>query len=150
MAPKRATLLTYGNDEKCGETRKFIEDAGVLLKVRDIGKEPLSRDELAAMIGYLDISHFLNSLSPAFKKNRLDEGSLDRSRVLDLMASDHTLIRRPIVKTVRLTTVGCDKKKIADMLQLSANGSEPDAKDEGQPPTKNSRVVRRQPAGSRN
>ena len=149
MAPKRATFLTYGNDEKCRETCKFIEEAGVLLKVRDISKEPLSRYELAQIVGHLDISHFLNSLSPAFKKNNLDKGPVDRSQILDLMVSDHTLIRHPIVTTIRLTMVGCDRDKISDMLQLSANGDEPSAREGSQPKGRNSRVTRRQTAGSR-
>jgi len=149
MAPKRATFLTYGNDEKSGETCKLIEEAGVLLKVRDISKEPLSRHELAQIIGHLDISHFLNSLSPAFKKNNLDKGPVDRSHILDLMASDHTLIRRPIVRTVRLTMVGCDRDKIADMLQLNANGNEGSLKEGNQPSGRNPRSSRRQTTGSR-
>ena len=149
MAPKRATFFTYGNDEKCGETCKFIEEAGVLLKVRDISKEPLSKDELSQIVGYLDISHFLNSLSPAFKKNNLDKGPVDRSQVLDLMASDHTLIRQPIVRTIRLTMVGCDRDKITDMLQLNSNGSDMSIKDGNQPSGRNSRSHRRQTSGSR-
>ncbi len=149
MAPKRATFLTYGNDERCGETCKFIEEAGVLLKVRDISKEPLNRNELSDIIGYLDISHFLNSLSPAFKKNNLDKGPVERSQALDLMASDHTLIRQPIISTIRLTMVGCDRDKITDMLQLNANGSDMTGKDGNQPSGRNSRSNRRQTSGSR-
>jgi arsenate reductase-like glutaredoxin family protein len=119
MAPKRAQYLTYGDDGLCAETRKFIEDAGVLLDVRDIGKNPLSEEELSNLIGHIQITHFLNSLSDSYKKYRLDKHLPDREDILRLMAKDHTLLRRPIIRSARLLTIGCDKRKIADMLQIS-------------------------------
>jgi len=124
MALKRATFFSYGTDEQCMETQKFIEDAGILLDIRDISKDPLSERELSNLIGYLDVSHFLNSLSSSYTKNGLDKKPLDRESVIKLMAEDYTLIRRPIIKSTRLVTVGCDKKKIAVMLQMNSNGNE--------------------------
>ena len=127
MAPKRATFFSYGSDEKTSETRKYIEGAGVLLDVRDISKNPLTEEELAALIGYLDIRHFLNNLSESYTKHNLDQRSMARKDIIKLMAGDYTLIRRPIIRTTRLLTVGCDRKKISEMLQISDNGSQPDA-----------------------
>jgi arsenate reductase-like glutaredoxin family protein len=122
MAPKRAQYLTYGDDGFCAETRKFIEDAGVLLDVRDIGKNPLSEEELSDLIGHIQITHFLNSLSDSYKKYRLDKHLPDREDILRLMAKDHTLLRRPIIRSARLVTIGCNKRKIADMLQIGPDG----------------------------
>ncbi len=53
----------------------------------------------------------------------LDEAMPPREKVIELMAQDHTLIRRPIIRTIRLLTVGCDKRKITEMLQINANGT---------------------------
>ena len=122
MTPKRAQYLTYGDDNLCAETRKFIEDAGVLLDVRDIGKNPLSEEELSKLTGQHEITHFLNTLSDSYKKYRLDRHLPDRGDILRLMAKDYTLIRRPIVSSARLLTIGCDKRKIADMLQINQDG----------------------------
>ena len=55
MALKRAEYLTYGYDELCVEMRKFIENAGILLDVRDIAEKPLSEEELTRLIGHLQI-----------------------------------------------------------------------------------------------
>jgi arsenate reductase-like glutaredoxin family protein len=126
MAPKRALYLTYGNDGLCSETKKFIEDAGVLLEVRDIGKDPLSEEELTKLIGHLEITHFLNTLSESYTKYRLDKNLPSRDQIIKLMAKDHTLLRRPIVKSARLLTIGCDKRKIADMLQIKTDGEAPE------------------------
>ncbi len=129
MAPKRATFFSYGSDEKTNETLKYIEGAGVLLDVRDISKNPLTEQELAALIGYRDIRHFLNTLSESYAKHNLDQRPMDRKDIIKLMAGDYTLIRRPIIRTARLLTVGCDRKKISEMFQISDNGSQPNVDD---------------------
>ncbi len=58
MAPKRAIYLTYGNDESCAETRQFLEEAGVVLEIRDLGKNPMNAYELMGILGYLDAKRF--------------------------------------------------------------------------------------------
>lgn len=125
MAPKRATFLSYGDDDKCADIRKFLEDMGVLLDIRDLEKRPLSVDELTKMIGHIHIEHFLNPASKSYQKNNLGENNVERPDIIKLMAQDHTLIRRPIIRTNRLLTVGCDRRKICEMLQLPLNGKPP-------------------------
>ena len=123
MAPKRAKFYSYGQDSLCAETKEFIEKAGVLLEVRDIEKEPLSAEELTRLFRHIDIKHFINTLSDAYTTYRLDKNLPPREKIIELMAQDHTLIRRPIVQSTRLLTVGCDKRKIAEMLQINASGN---------------------------
>jgi hypothetical protein len=42
--------------------------------------------------------------------------------MLTLMAANPEIIRRPLIKNTRLLTVGCNKDRIAEMLQISRNG----------------------------
>ncbi len=125
MAPKRAKFYSYGDDTLCVETKEFIEKAGVLLDVRDIEKQPLSIREIQLLFGHINIKHFLNTLSDSYSKLQLDQNLPPREKVLELMADDHTLIRRPVIKSQRLLTIGCDKRKISEMFQISANGNAP-------------------------
>ena len=125
MAPKRAKFYSYGEDTLCVETKEFIEKAGVLLDVRDIEKQPLAIREIQQLFGHVNIKHFLNTLSDSYSKLQLDQNLPAREKVLELMADDHTLIRRPIIKSQRLLTIGCNKRKITEMFQISANGSIP-------------------------
>lgn len=122
MAPRRATYLSYGDNESCLETRKYIEDSGIILTVRDIKENPLSEAELAKLIGHLNVVHFVNKMSESYTKNKLDEVMPTREEVIKLMATDYTLIRKPIIMSTRLLTIGCDKKKISQMLQINASG----------------------------
>ena len=125
MPPQRAKIYSYGNDEMCADAVKYITDAGVLLDVRDMEKQPLTDLELRQLVGNLEISHFLNPLSPTYSKHKLDENSLPREELLKLMEADHTLLRRPIIKSSRLLMIGCDKRKIQDLLQINENGEAP-------------------------
>lgn len=121
MTPKRAIIYSYGNDSRCSEIMKFIQEAGILLDLRDIEKQPLSRMELIRLVGHLNLKHFVNPLSPSYEKHGLGTSSLSRDEVIDLIVEDHTLLKRPIIQSTRLVTIGCDKRKISEMLQLSNN-----------------------------
>ena len=127
MALKLAKFMTYGNDEKCVEIKKFIEDAGVAVDYRDIEKKPLTEAELWGMLGHLEASHFLNPASDSFQKYQLAENLPERDKLIKMIAEDHTLLRRPIIKTARLLTVGCDKQKITEMLRLNGDGNNRDS-----------------------
>ncbi len=122
MAPRRAQFYSYGEQGPCAEVKKFIQDSGILLESRDIEKNPLSVSDLNRIIGFLDLNHFLNTSSDSYKKNGLDKELPSRTEVYELMVQDHTLIKKPIICSKRLVTVGCDKQKIADMLQINKNG----------------------------
>ena len=141
MPEKRAKFLTYGNDERCEEIRKFIEDAGILLIVRDMKTDPPSVDEFKALLGHNSPAHFLNPASEAYSRFGLDKGLPDRDEIFRMMAEDPSLIRRPVIKSVRLITAGCDKKKISEMLQINANGEAIEVKVHERQPRVNRRAV---------
>ena len=122
MPPKRASFLSWGDDPQCSEIRKFLQDAGIVLDVRDVQKNPLTVSEIDRMIGFVPIEYFLNPNSKTFVENNIDPDRLDRDEAIKLIAADPTLLRRPIIRTNRLFTVGCDRKKICEMLQISPNG----------------------------
>lgn len=123
MPQKRAKYITHDCDEQCVEIRKFIEDAGVLLDFRDLGKKPMSADEIDKLVGHINITHFLNPMSKSYEKHGLDKELPERDIMLGLIAEDNTLLKHPIIKTIRLITIGGDKAKISEMLQLNGNGS---------------------------
>lgn len=122
MAPKRAIFISYGEDDGCAQTIKFIQDSGILLTIRDLGEKPFNERELLNLVGHLDIRHFLNKASDSYTSNGLDKELPDRDEIIKMMVADHTLIRKPIIKAMRLITIGCEQKKISELLQIGANG----------------------------
>jgi regulatory protein spx len=145
MPQKQATYMSYGTDERCEGIRKFIEDAGIRLIVRDLKKEPLSAEELDHLLGYNPIRDFLNPLAADYTKLGLDKQLPERRELLQIVAEHPDLLRRPIIKTSRLLTVGCDRKAIAAMLQISPNGAPPNGgimmEDNGPPRRNNRRTI---------
>lgn len=123
MAQKSVIYMTYDNDERCTEILKYIGDAGIMVKARDLKKDPMSEIELGRLFGHVPFNHFLNQASPSYQEAKLDQGLPERQEMLQMIAKDPTLLRRPIISTSRMFVVGCDKKKIAEMLQINRNGT---------------------------
>ena len=123
MPQKQATYISYGTDERCDEIRKFIEDAGIRLRTRDLREHPMSFSELDHLFGYNPLTYFLNPLAPEYSKLGLDKKLPERRELLQMMADHPAIMRRPIIKSSRLLTAGCDRKTISIMLQISPNGT---------------------------
>ncbi|HEX2896525.1 MAG TPA: ArsC/Spx/MgsR family protein [candidate division Zixibacteria bacterium] len=136
MALRQARFLSYGSDDNCAEIKKFLEDAGVIVDYRDIEKKPLTESELWSMVGHLEASHFLNPASDSFEKYQLAENIPSRDKLIKMLAEDHTLLKKPIIRTARLLTVGCDKQKITEMFRLNGemNGRDPGNSHRDRPP----------------
>jgi regulatory protein spx len=126
MPQKQATFMSYGSDDKCEEIRRYIENAGYRLIVRDLSKLPLTVDELDHLFGHNPLLYFVNPASSEYAKLGLGDEMPERRQMLELIAQNPGLLRRPIVKSSRLITVGCNKDKIAEMLQINSNGESPE------------------------
>ncbi|MBN1212132.1 MAG: hypothetical protein JXA92_06095 [candidate division Zixibacteria bacterium] len=126
MALKKVKYFTYDENEQCTEIRNFIENAGIILDVRDLTREPLTEEEIASLISHFDISHFLNPMSKSYKALGFDKRTPSREEIVKGIVEDYTLLRRPIIRNARLFTVGCNKKAISEMLQISRNGKDSD------------------------
>lgn len=133
MPQKQATYMSYGNDERCEEIRKYIENSGYRLIVRDLSKQPLSVDELDFLFGHNPLLYFVNTASSEYSKLGLGDEMPERRQMLELIAKNPGLLRRPIVRNGRLLTVGCNKAKIAEMLQINSNGEAPEETNERRP-----------------
>jgi len=124
---KKVLLYTDLEDSQCNEVRTFLESQEIDLRVIDLRDKPLNCIQVAELIRHFNLKHFLNTDSQAFRKNKLDKNLPPRPEVFELMAGDNDLIRKPIIVSGRLMTVGCNRLKIMEMLQIKQNGSDPDA-----------------------
>lgn len=122
MAQKPATYMTFGTDESDQEILKYIKEAGVSLIVRDIKEQPLSVEELDTLFGHNPLTYFINQAADEYSKLGLDKKVPERAEMLKLLAEHPELLRHPIIKTVRLLTVGSNKDMIAQILQINRNG----------------------------
>jgi len=84
---------------------------------RDIFRQPLSREEIAALAARAGGAQALFSWkSPSARALALDPATVDAARLLDLMAGEPRLIRRPLVLVDGELIVGGEVKALARLL----------------------------------
>jgi len=124
--PKRAQMYYRKPCPGAEEVKSFLEENGVLVMERDISRNPLTKKELGAILGYHNPRYYLDVASTAFKKNKLDKEIPERNELLDMIEENPDLLRNPIILTGRLMTFGSNRRQLIDMFQLkiSDNGSD--------------------------
>lgn len=74
-----------------------MQEQGVELEFRDLGKQRLTVAELDRLIGDRDYREFLNPRNELYRERNMREKPPSRAEALKLMAAEPNLIRRPIV-----------------------------------------------------
>jgi len=118
-------LYMAPNEPGCIEIKEFLEQQDLKLLIRDVEIKPLVVDEIAELVRHFNLKHFLDTSSKIYTKKKLDKILPDRREVIQLMADDNNLIKKPIVVVGRLMVVGANRQKVMEMLQIKSNGSDP-------------------------
>ena len=97
-----------------------LSQNGIELDERDFFADPFSADELRDLIGDSPVSDYFSWRSPSFRKLGLKREDMSDSQMLELMADEPRLIRRPLIMTAEGTLiVGTDKKAMAELAPAS-------------------------------
>jgi regulatory protein spx len=120
---KRAQMLYRNPCSICDDARKFLEDHGVIVKVRDLTREPLKQRELNSLLGNHDPKHYLDMMSPSFEKQNLDSQIPPRHELFAVIEEHPELLRHPIVMYGRLMTIGFNRQQMIEMFQLTVSGN---------------------------
>jgi regulatory protein spx len=86
-----------------------------VLKERDLGKNPLSEDELKALFAGRDPRDFLNPRNEQYRDLNMKEKPPSKADAIRLMAKNPNLIRRPLVVRGRKMVAGFDEKALTDI-----------------------------------
>nr|WP_295972607.1 arsenate reductase family protein [uncultured Bacillus sp.] len=101
----------------CRKAKKWLDEHQISYKEIHIVEEPPSRSELETLYrkSELDIKKFFNTSGQRYRnlglKDRIKEASEDE--LLDLLASDGMLLKRPIVTDKEKVTVGFKEEEFA-------------------------------------
>ena len=90
---------------------------GAELDERNLGKDPLTADELDALIGRRDYLKFLNPRNELYRKMKMKENPPSRAQALKWMSNEPNLIRRPIVVRGGEIALGFDEEKLEKLLR---------------------------------
>lgn len=88
---------------------------GARLNERDLGKQPLSEDELKALFAGRDPRDFLNPRNEEYRARNMKEHPPSPAEAIRLMSKNPNLIRRPLVVRGKRMVAGFDEKALADI-----------------------------------
>jgi regulatory protein spx len=89
----------------------------VEINYREFFKEPLSREEIKDLLQGRPAAEAFAFRSPAFKKMGLERDRLTDARLIDLMAKEPSLIRRPVVQIGKKIYFGATAAVLVDLLK---------------------------------
>lgn len=92
-------------------------EKGAEIEERDLAKDPLTADELDALIGKRNYLEFLNPKNELYRKLRMKEKPPSRALALKWMSKEPNLIRRPIVVRGGQMVLGYDEAALAALAR---------------------------------
>jgi arsenate reductase-like glutaredoxin family protein len=120
-------MFTDSDDSGCVEIEEYLKDLEINLCVHDTKDKPLSYGELSNLIGYFGLNHFIERSACNGRKIPVEIPFSERDGIIEYIAEDNKLLRKPIIISGRLMSVGKDRDVIQDLLQIKENGSDPDS-----------------------
>ncbi len=112
-------LIEYPKCTTCKAARKVLEENGYTFESRNIKEERLNKEELRKLVSLsgLSIRKFFNTSGLKYKELNLKEKlpAMNEEEMLELLASDGMLVKRPILVYGDHVIVG---KKEKEYLEL--------------------------------
>lgn len=108
---------------KCGTCRKakqYLESKGVSYSERNIVENPPTKEELRSFLAKsgLEIRKFFNTSGQKYRELGLKEKlkTMTEEEMLDLLASNGMLVKRPIIQSGDKVTVGFKPEEVDKLL----------------------------------
>ncbi len=102
----------------CQKAREFIEQIGVTInKIHDLKAHPLSREEvfkLANLVGGAD--KLFSRRAKKYRELGLPQREVSSAEMLELMSSEYTFIKRPVLVIGESGVAGFAEKIYREML----------------------------------
>ncbi len=107
---KKVLFVELPHCGTCRKAKKLLEEKGVHVEARHIVEQPPTKEELKQWISLsgMDIKKFFNTSGMKYRELGLKDKlkTADEEEMLDLLASDGMLVKRPIVTDGKRVTVG--------------------------------------------
>lgn len=114
-------FLQYPKCSTCRKAAKWLKDNDVKVISRDISIDNPGKKELLAWIkkSKLPINKFFNTSGRIYKENNLKEKvkAASEDELLDILASDGMVVKRPIIVAYEFVLVGFDENEWAAKLK---------------------------------
>ena len=116
---KNVVLYWLSACSTCKKVERFLKSRNIEISVyRNLKENPLSRDEvekLAEKVGGAD--ELFSRRAIKYREMNLQSRELSETEMLDLMASEYTFIKRPVLISGERAIAGLSEKKYKEFLQ---------------------------------
>jgi arsenate reductase len=113
-------FIQYPKCGTCRKAKKYLEERGVAFIDRHIVEEPPTKEELRVFLAKsgLDIRKFFNTSGQKYRELGLKDKlkTMSEEEMLDLLASDGMLVKRPILVRGEKVTVGFKEEEFQKVL----------------------------------
>lgn len=109
-------LIWKKSCDTCRRFKRQLDAWGVVYTDREMNAEPLTAEELDALIGDRPVQPFLNTHNETYRQLKLKDNPPDKARAVALMAETNTLLRRPVLRVGDVLVVGNDLEAAARLL----------------------------------
>ena len=115
------TFICYPKCGTCQKAGKFLDQQGVEYQVRDIKTQRPTREELAEWhrLSALPLKRFFNTSGLQYRALGLKDRLADMTQedMLDLLATDGMLVKRPLLVADGRVLVGFREKEWGELLE---------------------------------
>ena len=112
------TLFLSPSCTSCRKARTWLRNHDVGFQEHNIITSPLSRDELLAILSFTEngTEDIISTRSKVFQKLNIDVDELPISSLIDLIAKNPSLLRRPIILDKKRMQIGFNEDEIRAFL----------------------------------
>lgn len=116
---KDVTLYWMETCSTCQKAVRWLDRRGVkITKFRDIKEEPLTRAEVERLIKMLGgAEELFSKRAVKYREMNLAERTLTNEEMLELMSSEYTFLKRPIMEIDGHATAGFFEKSYIHFLE---------------------------------
>jgi len=127
---KQVEIYTDRVDENIEALKSTMDENHIRYVIHDIKEKPLDQDKLQELLKHFNLEHFIVNNGNGSSKLISNLKSLPRSEIIEKLAEDNGMLRKPIIVAGRLTTVGFNWDSLMTMLYLKRGDSEESAENE--------------------
>jgi arsenate reductase-like glutaredoxin family protein len=103
----------------CDAARKWLAQHGIVVREREIFRQPLSPSEIEDILGDRPVTDVLSTRTKQYAAHGLNRGTPSEAELLRHMEAEPRLVRRPILKHGDVLLIGFDAARWADTLLRS-------------------------------
>ena len=104
----KPTLIWKKTCDSCRRFKKALDGLGVEYAHREMNADPLSADDISAIMGEREVKPFLNTRNVVYREKGLARNPPTRAEAIALISETNNLLKRPVLMVGDQRLVGAD------------------------------------------